>query len=381
MRYRSQIDLFALTLEGGGDRPAEIRIPLLPHGTYEHEWYGLLKWSDEKFAEMVANFERGATGFQPMLNFDHASHNPFAAQAPAAGWFTRLEAAPGEGLFARVELTPRGEAAIRNREYRYISAEVADAYSNSQGDTFANVIIGAALTNTPFHDSMPGLFGQNPAPAHLFSAVGPHTFWAATDPKEGSTMPTLLERVRALLGLSATASEAEAVAALDLRAPAIQAPPAPASPAPAPVAVTEGTFSVPPGQVLLSQEEVTRLRQAEADLRAERETARQSAAAALVERFIGLGRLLPAQREAALVFAAQDPDGFARLYEAAPEAVNLRPVGRNAGPGEGGTGADTFAALVDQTLAREQCDYATAARLAAQERPDLYEAYRQGRTR
>lgn len=152
-----------------------LQMPLLPEGIFEHEWYGLLRWTQEVFAEMVLNFRRQATGFCPSLNFDHRT-------GPAAGWLVDLVPVPGQGLDQIVAMTPRGQKAIDECEYRYISAEVSDTYTNSLGQNFANVIFGSALTNTPWHDSMRALFGREhmdvPRNSRMLEFAG-RRYWVA----------------------------------------------------------------------------------------------------------------------------------------------------------------------------------------------------------
>jgi hypothetical protein len=126
-----------------------------------------------------------------MLNADHSTFNPNAALAPAYGWFMGMEKIPSEGLYAQIELTDLGVEAIRNKHYGYISAETWDEYTDSTGQTFENVVSGAALTNTPFHDTMPGLFGRKLERPRLLSRSDAAQFWAAEGGKP--TSPALPE--------------------------------------------------------------------------------------------------------------------------------------------------------------------------------------------
>lgn len=163
-RFVSPLDLFSVKLEKPADgSPITLRLPVLPKGTFKHQIYGDLNWTDERFERMIGNFNAQVTGYAPMLNADHSTHNPFAAGAPAYGWPKSLER-DAAGLWAHVELTDLGEEAIRNRRYRYISAEVADEYARSTGASAEDVIVGMALTNTPFHDTMPGIFSREAVP-------------------------------------------------------------------------------------------------------------------------------------------------------------------------------------------------------------------------
>ena len=162
-RVHSQTDLFSIPIETEGEL-SFITLPVLPAGQFQHPSYGVLDWTPEKFARMIANREAGVTGYEPMLNVDHATHNPFAAACPAYGWIKKLFVGTDGGLYARIELTDLGIEAIRSKRYRYTSAEVTSLYTNSKGEEFQDVICGLALTNTPFHDSMPGTFSRPTEP-------------------------------------------------------------------------------------------------------------------------------------------------------------------------------------------------------------------------
>lgn len=165
-RIHSQADLFSIPIETEGEL-SFITLPVLPAGQFQHPTYGVLDWTAEKFARMIANLDAKVTGYEPMLNVDHATHNPFAAECPAYGWIKSLLIGSDGGLYARIELTDLGVEAIRSKRYRYTSAEVTSLYTNSKGEEFQDVICGLALTNTPFHDTMPGTFSRPAADPQL----------------------------------------------------------------------------------------------------------------------------------------------------------------------------------------------------------------------
>ncbi len=179
--------------------PAVVRIPVLPEGEFPHPIYGKLEWTPEKFDQMIQNFNGKAMGAEPMLNFDHSTHNWFAVNSPAAGWPIRLEHEPGVGLFAIVELTDLGEEAIKNKRYRYISAEVADKLKTSTGKEIENLLSGMALTNVPFHDTMTGLFGKNSKAFCLSRREGAVTWVPKGKAKNTMTIRERFEALRAKL--------------------------------------------------------------------------------------------------------------------------------------------------------------------------------------
>lgn len=72
---------------------------------------------------------------------DHSKKN--GREAPAAGWITELAARP-DGLWGRVEWTPRGRASVAAREYRFLSPVLMHAPDGAVG-----AVLRASLTNDP----------------------------------------------------------------------------------------------------------------------------------------------------------------------------------------------------------------------------------------
>ncbi len=90
------------------------------------------------------------------IDYDHATY--LRDDSRAAGWIDALKIAGGK-LLARVEWTPKGAAAIRNREYRFLSpvfefeTNDRDAPPEKQSGKILYVT-GAALVNDPAISSM-----------------------------------------------------------------------------------------------------------------------------------------------------------------------------------------------------------------------------------
>ena len=118
--------------------------------------------------------------------------------APAAAWVKELVWREGEGLFARAELTTKARQHISDKEYLYISPVFRYA---TNGDV--TEIEMAALTNTPALHGMQAL--------ELRAAA---TFGYQSDDEE-QPMNKLLTAIIAGLALQATATEDDAVVALN----------------------------------------------------------------------------------------------------------------------------------------------------------------------
>jgi len=184
--------------------------------------------------------------------------------APAAGWFGGLEAR-ADGLYAvNVEWTAQAAAMIAAGEYRYISPVFP--YDKRTGAVLG--IAHAALTNDPGLDGLTDLAG-----AAALSALFP---------QEEPPMKTLL----AALGLPETATEAEALAALNaLRATHDTALAALKAQAPDPAQyVAVATLSAVQGELATARAELVALK-------AESQAA---AVDAVVTEALAAGKLTPA---------------------------------------------------------------------------------------
>lgn len=134
-------------------------VKIFPIGEWEHPQNG--RWViDQTFCQQVVdNFSARVQGIDIALDLHHES-------TAAPGWIIGLEARP-DGVWANVRWTPFGEDLIKGGQYRYVSPEwYWDFVRPSDGQHFANVLTGLALTNTPFFTELPALpaVAQRPSP-------------------------------------------------------------------------------------------------------------------------------------------------------------------------------------------------------------------------
>ncbi len=180
----------AAELPGGNEPPAEIL--LLPAGevrTRPHD--GRLPWQNPD-ADAVVAATRDMRLDLP-VDYEHQAERAKVngQPAPAAGWIRRVFARDG-AIWGAVEWNERAAAMIRAREYRFTSATFQYRRDNRQ----VMRITGAALVNDP---------------ALYMSAI------AGAQP-EDEEVEMDLAKLRKALGLAATATEAEILAAAELAA-------------------------------------------------------------------------------------------------------------------------------------------------------------------
>lgn len=144
-------DEYTILLDAPGT--ASARMPLARLGDYNDQRYGPFKITSDDVASWQKNLER-LPGGRALIDEDHLANKPSPHRnTKASGWITGVEL-DGQQAYANVEWTPRGEAAIANKEYLFASPTFGP-YTNDAGERFANTLTGAALTNKPFLTSMP----------------------------------------------------------------------------------------------------------------------------------------------------------------------------------------------------------------------------------
>lgn len=143
MNRRSLLTQIQLT---EGDTPsAPEKIQLFKVGKVYDERYGWIEFTPALLAEIKRNFDTKVRGIDISLDYRHENEDV------AAAWFKELLLEEnGTELWGKVKWTPRGEKAVVDGEFRYISPEFNTAYvDNEERKKHGAVLLGAALTNRP----------------------------------------------------------------------------------------------------------------------------------------------------------------------------------------------------------------------------------------
>lgn len=124
-------------------------IHVVPTGTWMH-------WSGQEFSidtdtikELVRNFREGVRKDIPIT----AGHDNgmSGGELPAVGWFKDVVDKGVQGLYAFVEWTAEGNRLLRDKAFKYFSAELQFDYQDLEtGISKDAVLVGGALTNKPF---------------------------------------------------------------------------------------------------------------------------------------------------------------------------------------------------------------------------------------
>ena len=300
------------------------------------------KVSDAQGQALAAALSAVAAQTPVVIDYEHQTLHAAAngQPAPAAGWIGAATWQPGKGLYADVRWTAKAKAAIDAEEYRFISPVIH--YDDSGAITEVAL---AALTNHP------GLLGMDAAVAQLNAQLATTT--ATPEP----TMSALLASLLTAIGLPATTTEADALAAVSALSATAKA--AGAKPAvPAALTAALGLSAGADEQAALAA--VTTLKGGTADtvalvasLQGQVSTLTaqltESAVVADVDAAIKAGKLTVAQRDVYLGIGRKDRAMLTAVLAAAPVIEGL--AGQNAGgqQHEGGGGGGTEALTAQQT--------------------------------
>lgn len=119
----------------------------MPVGTYDHPVYGELTFTSERIERFADNVKNNVRQIELDLDYNHKQDASKGAKA--AGWIKDAEAR-GDGLWIGVSFTDAAKAEIRAGEWKYLSPEFQDTWTDAKGNTYKDVLLGAGLTNRPF---------------------------------------------------------------------------------------------------------------------------------------------------------------------------------------------------------------------------------------
>lgn len=291
-----------------GIAPAEIQV--IPAGFHQTP-KGDFLCDEEAAALVLAAFDGQRNDM--VADYEHQTLEEPPVQAPAAGWIKRLINRGPQGIWAVVEWTDRARQFIANREYRYISP----VFLKRRSDNKVVRLINIGLTNQPNIDGMVPLINKQAAPA------------AAAIEKEEGCMKELWK----LLGLPETATEADAVAAVNKLMAGQQV--AANKEVLDALGLAEGAAEAEvTGTIMAMKQSHDGIEALTTQLGRLTEQLRKRDAddiEAVVNSAVEDGKITPAQKDWALDYAKRDAEGFKVFVAKAPRIVTRERVAGDAG--------------------------------------------------
>lgn len=301
------------------DGPARSRIQVAQLGRYRDPRYGDFAIT----APEVANWQKllaSYFGGRVPIDEDHATDK--GGRSEAQGWILGLER-DGDAVYADVEWTPVGEAAIRDKRYLYISPTFVSDFKDQQGKGLGPALLRAGLTNNPFLRQMPAVsLSADVRPAERIG----------DSPDSRPAMSDLLKTLAALHGLPEDADEAKILDAAKAAKTAADAKPPESTDT-----KTLEAHAAAEGKVLLDAAQVTKLTEdAAKGVKAEQDLAVMTFENAY-EAALKSGRIdaKPETKQLHESIFAVDRDKSIKLLQSLPEGVvNLSAHGEGGGDSE-----------------------------------------------
>lgn len=122
-------------------------IHALPIGEYTHPVFGKLSMTAQKIAAFADSVRQGVRIIDPSINYMHGTAG--AGDGEAAGWVKDAEVRTN-GLWVLVEWTRTAAEKLKEKAFRYFSAEFMDKWTDAKGVEHSDVFLGGALTNRPY---------------------------------------------------------------------------------------------------------------------------------------------------------------------------------------------------------------------------------------
>ncbi len=111
-------------------------------GEFKHPLWGVMKFTADRIQRFASNVNENVRGIDLAIDYGHNSADE------AAGWVRKANTKEN-GLWLFIEWTKNAAQRIRDKEFRYFSAEFVDEWTT--GDVVhKDVILGGGLTNRPF---------------------------------------------------------------------------------------------------------------------------------------------------------------------------------------------------------------------------------------
>lgn len=160
------VDLSVIVLNEQAPAPSSW-VHALPIGEYTHPVYGKLSMTAQKIQTFAEGIKNKIRGIDPSINYMHSSGPNGQGDGEAAGWVKDAQVR-NDGLWIFVEWTKDAAAKIKEKAWRYFSAEYHEKWTDSAGKTYDDVFFGGALTNRPF---MKNLLPINLSESTIESAI------------------------------------------------------------------------------------------------------------------------------------------------------------------------------------------------------------------
>lgn len=128
-----------------------IKVPFVKKGSWKHDVYGEVKFTDKDIEELVTNYKNNVTGFTPYLTLGHLDEELNSTDSHRKRGNLNDIIVEGDTTFGIFEVNDEIYSRVQKGEYEYSSGEFHRKFKDREtGKEVGTTVLRVALTNSPF---------------------------------------------------------------------------------------------------------------------------------------------------------------------------------------------------------------------------------------
>lgn len=132
-------------------KPNLIKVPFVKKGSWNHDVYGKVEFTDKDIEELITNYKNNVTGFTPYLTLGHLDEELNSTDSHRKRGDLNDIIVEGDTTFGVFEVNDEIYDRVQKGEYEYSSGEFHRKFKDREtGNEVGTTILRVALTNSPF---------------------------------------------------------------------------------------------------------------------------------------------------------------------------------------------------------------------------------------
>jgi len=128
-----------------------IKVPFVKKGSWKHDVYGKVEFTDKDITELVQNYKNNVTGFTPYLTLGHLDEELNSTDSHRKRGNLQDIVVEGDTTFGIFKVSNEVYARVKKGEYEYSSGEFHRKFKDkNSGKEVGTTVLRVALTNSPF---------------------------------------------------------------------------------------------------------------------------------------------------------------------------------------------------------------------------------------
>lgn len=128
-----------------------IKVPFIKKGSWKHDVYGEVSFTDKDIDDVITNYKNNVTGFTPYLTLGHLDEELDSTDSHRKRGDLDDIIKEGDTTYGIFKVNDEIYSRIENGEYEYSSGEFHRNFKNKEdGSVVGTTVLRVALTNSPF---------------------------------------------------------------------------------------------------------------------------------------------------------------------------------------------------------------------------------------